>query len=104
VLVVVEDGDLHALLERRLDLEALGRLEIFQVDAAERGLQPGNDVHELVRIGFVDLDVEHVEAREFLEQDGLPSITGLEASAPMWPSPNTAVPLVMTPTRLPRLV
>ena len=34
----------------------------------------------------------------------LPSITGLEASAPMLPRPSTAVPLVITPTRLPRAV
>src|SRR5690606_14219008 len=33
-----------------------------------------------------------------------PSITGLAASGPMSPSPRTAVPLVTTPTRFPRLV
>ncbi|CFE03830.1 Uncharacterised protein [Bordetella pertussis] len=40
----------------------------------------------------------------FLNSTALPSITGLEASAPMLPSPSTAVPLVITPTRLPRPV
>ncbi len=34
----------------------------------------------------------------------LPSITGLAASGPMSPRPSTAVPLVTTPTRLPREV
>ena len=34
----------------------------------------------------------------------MPSITGLDASAPMAPSPRTAVPLVITATRLPRAV
>ena len=34
----------------------------------------------------------------------LPSMTGLPASAPMLPSPRTAVPLVTTATRLPRAV
>ncbi|CUI65493.1 Uncharacterised protein [Achromobacter aegrifaciens] len=40
----------------------------------------------------------------FLNSTALPSITGLEANAPMLPRPSTAVPLVITPTRLPRAV
>ena len=40
----------------------------------------------------------------FLNRTALPSITGLAASGPMLPSPSTAVPLVTTPTRLPRAV
>ena len=40
----------------------------------------------------------------FLNRTALPSITGLEASAPMSPRPSTAVPLVITATRLPRVV
>ena len=40
----------------------------------------------------------------FLNRTALPSITGLEASAPMLPRPSTAVPLVTTATRLAREV
>jgi hypothetical protein len=40
----------------------------------------------------------------FLNSTALPSMTGFDASAPMLPRPSTAVPLVMTPTRFPRLV
>ena len=40
----------------------------------------------------------------FLNKTAFPSITGFAAKGPMSPSPNTAVPLVMTATRLPRLV
>ena len=40
----------------------------------------------------------------FLKSTALPSITGLAASGPIAPSPSTAVPLVTTATRLPRLV
>ncbi len=40
----------------------------------------------------------------FLNRTALPSITGLPASAPMLPRPSTAVPLEITPTRLPRAV
>ena len=40
----------------------------------------------------------------FLNRQPLPSITGLPASGPMLPRPSTAVPLVMTATRLLRAV
>ena len=40
----------------------------------------------------------------FLNKTALPSITGLEAKGPMSPKPSTAVPLVITATKLPRLV
>ena len=40
----------------------------------------------------------------FLNKTALPSITGLLARGPISPNPSTAVPLVMTPTKLPRLV
>ena len=40
----------------------------------------------------------------FLNNIALPSITGLLASAPILPSPSTAVPLLITPTRFPLLV
>ena len=40
----------------------------------------------------------------FLNSTALPSITGLAASGPIAPSPSTAVPLVMTATRLLRAV
>ena len=40
----------------------------------------------------------------FLNKTALPSITGLAARGPMSPNPSTAVPLVITATRLPRLV
>ena len=37
----------------------------------------------------------------FLKSTDLPSITGLEARAPMLPKPKTAVPLVITATKFP---
>ena len=40
----------------------------------------------------------------FLNSTALPSITGLAASGPMAPRPSTAVPFVITATRLPRAV
>ena len=40
----------------------------------------------------------------FLNRQPLPSMTGLLARAPILPRPSTAVPLLMTATRLPREV
>src|SRR5439155_25146592 len=79
-------------------------LDVLEIDAAEGRLQAGDDVDETVGIGLGDLDVEHVDAGEFLEQQALPSVTGLPASGPMAPGPSTAVPLLITATRLPRAV
>jgi hypothetical protein len=71
VLVVVEDRDLHALAQLLLDVEALGRLDVFEVHAAERGLERGDDVDELVGVAFGEFDVEHVDAGELLEEAAL---------------------------------
>ena len=63
VLVVVEHRDVHALDQLRLDLEALGRLDVLEIDAAEGGFQPGDGLHEGVDVGLGDLDIEHVRCR-----------------------------------------
>jgi hypothetical protein len=47
VLVVVEHRDAHAPLALALDVEALGRLDVLEVDAAKRGLERDDDVDEL---------------------------------------------------------
>ena len=39
VLVVVEDGDVEQLLQLLLDDEAVGRLDVLEIDAAERGAE-----------------------------------------------------------------
>ncbi len=71
VLVVVEDGDLHALAQPALDVEAVGRLDVLEVDAAEGGLERCDHVDQLVEVAFVDLEVEDVDAGELLEQHRL---------------------------------
>ena len=71
MLVVVEHRDLHALLQLRLDLEAFRSLDVLEIDAAEGRLQRSHGLdHALDGVGG-DLDVEHVDAGEFLEQDRL---------------------------------
>src|SRR5690606_41852358 len=65
------DGNLHPRLQLLLDLEAFRRLDVLQVDAAEGRLQRGDRRDHQVDIVRLDLDVEDVDAGEFLEQGGL---------------------------------
>ena len=71
VLVVVEDGNVHPLAQLALDVKAVRGLDVFQVHAAESGLQRGDDVHQPVRVFLVDFDVEHIDAGELFEQHAL---------------------------------
>ena len=64
-------GNAHAPAQLGLDGEAFGRLDVLQVDRAEGRLQRGDDIAEARRVVGIDLDVEHVDAGELLEQDGL---------------------------------
>ena len=71
VLIVVKHRNRHAFAQLALDLETLRRLDILEIDAAKRWLQRGYDVHQPVDIGLRDLDVEHIDPGEFLEQNRL---------------------------------
>jgi hypothetical protein len=71
VLVVVEHGNLHAFAAFALDDEAVRRLDVFEVDAAEGRLERGDHLDQLVRIGLVQLDIEHIDAGKLLEQHRL---------------------------------
>ena len=64
-------GIFIALAALALDVKAFGRLDVFEVDAAERRLERDDHVDQLVGIAFVELDVEAVDARELLEQHRL---------------------------------
>ncbi len=71
MLIVMEDRNLHPLLELRLDGETFRRLDIFQIDAAECRLQQRYGLDELFGISRVHLDIEHIDVGEFLEEDSL---------------------------------
>jgi hypothetical protein len=71
VLVVVEHRDIEQLLQLLLDHEALGRLDVLQVDAPEGRAQEAHAVDELVHVPGVDLQVEAVHVGETLEQHRL---------------------------------
>ncbi len=71
VLVIVEHRNVHALAQLALDVEALGGLDVFEVDAAERGLQAGNDLDELVGVALGQFNVKHVHTGKLFEQAAL---------------------------------
>ena len=71
MLIVVKHRNLHPLAQLALDIETLGCLDVFQVDAAEGRLERCNDLDQLVGIEFVQLDVEDIDAGKFLEQHRL---------------------------------
>ena len=68
MLVIVKDRNAHPLFEFFFNIEALRRLDVFQIDPAERRLHGGNHVDQFVRVIFGQLDIEHVDPGEFLEQ------------------------------------
>jgi hypothetical protein len=68
MLVVMEHRDVHAIAQLLLDVEALGRLDVFEVDAAQGGFHRGNDLDQSIRVVLGQFDVEHIDACKFLEQ------------------------------------
>ena len=71
MLVVVEHRNAHAGLQTFLDLEAFRRLDVLEIDAAEGRLQCRHGLDHPLDFRRVDLDVEHVDAGELLEQHRL---------------------------------
>ena len=68
VLVVVKDRNLHPFAQLLFNVETFRCLDILKIDAAECGLQCGDDIDQLVRIALVHFDIENVDTGEFLEQ------------------------------------
>src|SRR5207342_1290035 len=50
MLVIVKYGNLQPFAQLALDVEALRRFDVFEIDPAERGLERGDDVDQLVLI------------------------------------------------------
>ena len=71
MLIVMEHRNFHAAAQFALDDETFRRLDILQIDGAERRFQRRNDFDQLLRIALLDLDIENIDAREFLEQHRL---------------------------------
>ena len=73
----MKNRNVHALAQLLFNVEAFGCLDVFQVDAAQRGLHGGNDVDQLVRIALGQLNVVDIDARKFFEQTGFAFHHGL---------------------------
>ncbi len=71
VLVVVKHRDVHQFAQALLDDETVRRLDVFQIDAAERRAEIAHGIDEGVDIGRIDFKVDGVHIREALEQHRL---------------------------------
>src|ERR1700690_2674190 len=71
MLVVMEDRNLHGALEFLFNLEALGGLDVFEIDSAEGGLEQLAGSDHFLGIFAGQLDVEDVDIGEALEQHRL---------------------------------
>ena len=81
VLIVVEDWDFHRLLESLFDVEALRRLDVFEVNAAKRGFEQLAQPYDFVGIVGIYFEVEHVDIGEPLEQNALPFHDGFSGES-----------------------
>ena len=71
VLIVMEDRNVHGLLQTAFDFKTARRADILQIDSAEGGLQALNGLYDLVHILRFQADREGIHPAEFLEQNGL---------------------------------
>src|ERR1700733_11007350 len=55
----------------RIFTHLYGCSDVLEVDGAEGGLQARDDLHQLVRVLLIDLDIEDVDVGEFFEEDRL---------------------------------
>ena len=77
VLVIMEDGNLHALAKLALDVETVRCLDVFEVDATKGRLQGRHGIHDLVEVSLGQLNVKDIDARELLEEHALAFHHGL---------------------------
>ena len=71
MLVVVEDGDVAALLQLPLNLKAAGGGDVLQVHAAEGTRQQSHGVDDVVHVLAADAQGDGVHAAKGFEQDAL---------------------------------
>ena len=71
VLVVMEHRNVHQFAQPLLDDEALRRLDVFQVDAAEARAEIAHGVDEFLHVLGADFEVDAVHVGEALEQRDL---------------------------------
>ena len=97
----MEYRDITALFQLFLDLETSRSRNVLQVDAAKALGDQGNGVDDGIYIFGIHTQRERVHTGKLFEQGTFALITGMSADGPISPSPRTAVPSVITATRLP---
>ena len=71
MLIVMKDGDVHPLFQCLFNDEAIGRGNIFQIDAAKGRLEQFNRVNEALCILGIHFDVDGIDVGKAFEQDCL---------------------------------
>ena len=71
VLIVVKDGNVHHLAQALLDVEALRRLDVLEIDPAERRPKIFHRVDEFFRILGPDFEVDRIDVGKALEEHRL---------------------------------
>src|SRR4029450_4089314 len=68
--------------ERLLDVEAVGRLDVLEVDPADGGLEELAELHDVIGRLRADLEIEDVDVGELLEEIPLAFHDGLAVERP----------------------
>ena len=69
MLIIVEDGNIKTLAQGLFNHEAIGRFDIFQINRA-KGRRDGRDnLDQFVRIVFIDLDIEDIDASKLFKEN-----------------------------------
>ena len=71
MLVVVENRDIHPLLQAVFNFKTLRRLDVFEVDAAKRRLQRGDRFDKFLRVGLIHFNIKDINPGELLEEHAL---------------------------------
>ena len=79
MLVVVHDGDVELLLQTTLDFKTFRRLDVLEVNAAERRGNRLDGSYEAFRVLLVDLDVEGIHTGIDFKEEALSLHNGLAA-------------------------
>jgi len=77
MLVIMEDGDVHFLLQLRLHKEAIGPLDVLQVNSPEGRPKFLNDSNKLFRVFHINAQIDGVDICELLEEHGFALHHGL---------------------------
>ena len=71
VLIVVENRNVHQFAQALLDDETLRRLDVLEIDAAERGAEKFHRVDEFLGVLGSDFQIDRIDVREAFEENRL---------------------------------